>query len=86
MSVETFEGYLGSAYTSPDPAIQQAASNAAMYTNMFKEGQLSKEEYQQVMSDIATQARINQSMNDLERLEMLNTAVNGLINLASLAG
>jgi len=86
MSVETYEGYLGQAYTSPDPAVKQAASDAAQYTNMFKAGQLSKEEYQQAIADIATSARINQSMNDMTNLEMLNTAINGLINLASLVG
>ena len=53
---------------------------------MFKAGQLSKEEYQQAIADIATSARINQSMNDMTNLEMLNTAINGLINLASLVG
>jgi hypothetical protein len=86
MTVETFQGQLGHAFTSPDPAIQQAAQEANQYTEMFKQGQLSKEEYQQLMADIATSARINQSMNDMSRLEMLNIAINGLINLASLTG
>jgi hypothetical protein len=84
MSIETFQGQLGQAFTSPDPAIQQAATEANQYTEMFKEGQLSKDEYQQTMADISTKARINQSMNDLASLEMLNTAINGLINLATL--
>jgi len=86
MSVETFQGQLGQAFTSPDPAIQQTAQEANQYTEMFKQGQLSKDEYQQLMADLATSARINQSMNDMNNLEMLNTAINGLINLASLAG
>jgi hypothetical protein len=86
MSVETFQGQLGQAFTSPDPAVQQAASNANQYTEMFKAGQLSKDEYMQAMADLANSARINQSMNDMSNLEMLNTAINGLINLASLAG
>ena len=86
MSVETYEGYLGQAYTSPDPAVKQAASDAAQYTNMFKAGQLSKEEYMQAIADLNNTARIQQSMNDLANLEMLNTAINGLITLASLAG
>jgi hypothetical protein len=84
MSVETFQGQLGRAFTSQDPAIQQAATEANQYTEMFKEGQLNKDEYQQAMADISTKARINQSMNDLASLEMLNTAINGLINLATL--
>jgi len=86
MTVEHNQQLLGQAYASPDPAIREAASNAQQYTEMFKQGQLSKDEYQQAIADLAIQARINQSMNDLSRLEMLNTAINGLINLASLAG
>jgi hypothetical protein len=53
---------------------------------MFKQGQLSKDEYMQAMADIATSARINQSMNDMSNLETLNSAITGLINLASLVG
>lgn len=86
MTVETYQGQLGQAYTSPDPAIQQAAAEANQITELFKAGQINKEEYQQLMADLVTTARINQSMNDLARLEMLNTAINGLINLASLVG
>ena len=86
MTVETYQGQLGQAHTSPDPVIQQAAADANQITELFKAGQISKDEYQQLMADLAVTARINQSMNDLARLEMLNTAINGLINLASLAG
>ena len=52
MSVETYQGQLGQAYTSPDPAIQQAASTANQYTEMFKAGQLTKEEYMQAVADL----------------------------------
>ena len=86
MSVETYQGQLGQAYTSPDPAIQQAASTANQYTEMFKAGQLTKDEYMQAVADLNNTARIQQSMNDMANLEMLNTAINGLITLASLAG
>jgi hypothetical protein len=86
MSVEIFQGQLGQAFSSPDPAVQQAANNANQYTEMFKQGQLSKDEYMQAMADIATSARINQSMNDMSNLETLNSAITGLINLASLVG
>lgn len=86
MSIEHNQQLLGQANTSPDPVIRQAAETANEYTELFKSGQLSKEEYQQLMADIAVTARINQSMNDMERLQMLNTAITGLINLASLVG
>jgi class 3 adenylate cyclase len=85
MSVESFQGQLGQAFTSPDPAIQQAANTANQYTEAFKQGQISKDEYTQLMADINNSARISQSMNDLSNLEMLNTAITGLITLASLA-
>jgi len=85
MSVESFQGQLGQAFTSPDPAIQQAANTANQYTEAFKQGQISKDEYMQLMADINNSARISQSMNDLSNLEMLNTAITGLITLASLA-
>ena len=52
----------------------------------MKTGQISRDEYVQLISDLNNTARINQSMNDMANLEMLNTAINGLINLASLAG
>jgi hypothetical protein len=85
MSVESYQGQLGQAFTSPDPAIQQAANTANQYTEAFKQGQISKDEYMQLMADINNSARISQSMNDLSNLEMLNTAITGLITLASLA-
>lgn len=86
MSVEHNQYLLGEAHTSQDPVIKQAAATANEYTELFKSGQLSKDEYQQLMADIAITARINQSMDDMARLAMLNTAITGLINLASLTG
>lgn len=86
MSAETYQGQLGQAYTSQDPVIKQAAATANQYTEMFKQGQLTKEEYMQAIADLNNTARIQQSMNDMANLEMLNTAINGLITLASLAG
>jgi hypothetical protein len=86
MSIETQQGQLGQAYTSPDPAIQQAAATANQYTEMYKAGQLSKDEYTQALADLNNTARISQTMNDMANLETLNTAINGLITIASLAG
>jgi hypothetical protein len=85
MNIQQHEQQLGQAYTSNDPAIKDTALSANQYTQMFKGGELTKEEYIQAMSDLATQARINTSMNDLANLEMLNTAITGLITLATLA-
>ena len=70
---------------SSDPNVHQAAQTANQYTEMFKAGQMSKDEYVQLMSDIARTNEINKSTGHLEMLEYMNVAINGLITLASLA-
>ena len=85
MSVEQFQQQLLSAYGgSQDPAVQSTAQQANQYTELFKTGQLSKDEYLQSMADIQRVAMVHRSMDNLEAMEYLNTAINGLINLASL--
>lgn len=86
MSVEHYQQQLLSAYGgTQDPAIQGAAQTANQYTEMFKSGQMTKEEYMQLMEDIKSTAIINKSMDNMEVLEYMNVAINGLINLANLA-
>jgi hypothetical protein len=50
---------------------------------MCKAGQISKEEYVELIKDIQRQINIQASMAELESMEKLNTAINGLINIAS---
>ena len=84
MSIELHQGQLRDISTS-DPVLSEAAGAAFNYTEMCKRGEISREEYVELVADIQRQANINQSMNDLETLEKLNTAINGLITLAKLA-
>jgi len=85
MSVEQFQQQLLSVYGgSQDPMVQNTAQQANQYTELFKTGQLSKDEYLQAMADIQRVAMVHRSMDNLEAMEYMNTAINGLINLASL--
>jgi len=87
MSVELHQQQLGECYNgSQDPDLKQAAEQANQYTEMLKAGQISREEFVQLMEDLKSTAIINKNMDDMRVLEHLNTAINGLINLAKLAG
>jgi hypothetical protein len=86
MSVEQLQQQLGECFNgSQDPNVQQAAQTANQYTEMFKAGQLSKDEYTQLIADIARTNEINKSVDNQQVLEYMNVAINGLITLASLA-
>jgi hypothetical protein len=87
MSVEQFQQQLGECFHgSQDPNVQQAAQVANQYTEMLKTGQISKDEFTQLMEDVKSTAIINKTMENMQVLEYLNTAITGLINLAKLAG
>jgi hypothetical protein len=73
----TFEG-------SNDPAVRGSANIANHYTELFKTGQISKEEYLQLMEDISHSNNINKNMENLALMEQMNVAINGLISLAKL--
>jgi hypothetical protein len=86
MSVEQLQQQLGECFNgSQDSNVQQAAQTANQYTELFKQGQLSKDEYTQLMSDIARTNEINKSVDNQQVLEYMNVAINGLITLASFA-
>ena len=85
MSVEQHQKELLESYNgSPDPKVQESAHTANQYTEMFKAGEISKEEYIQMMEDIIRVNNINRSMDNMQVMEHMNVAINGLINLASL--
>jgi len=86
MSVEQHQQALEVSYNgSQDPNVQQAASTANQYTEMLKTGQITKDEYVQLMEDIVRTNNINKNVDNQQVLEYMNTAINGLITLASLA-
>jgi hypothetical protein len=85
MSVEQHQQALLQSYQgSNDPNVQVAAEQANNYTEMFKTGQLNKDEYVELMKDIERTNNINKSVHNQEILVYMNTAINGLINLALL--
>jgi hypothetical protein len=51
---------------------------------MCKSGQISKEEYTELVEDVQRTVNIRANMADLEGMERLNTAINGLITIAKL--
>jgi len=85
MSVEQHQQALLESYQGTnDPKVQESARAANEYTELLKSGQVSKDEYIQMMQDIIRVNNINRSVDNMQVLEHMNTAINGLINLASL--
>lgn len=85
MSVEQYQQQLQSAYSgSQDPDVQSTAQQANQYTELFKSGQISKDEYLQTMADLQRVAMIQRSIDNMQAMEYLNTAITGLITLAGL--
>ena len=65
---------------SQNPAMQNAISLAANYTNMVNNHQLSVSEYQELLQDIHRSVNIYEAMVDLSVKEQFNTVINKLIN------
>jgi polyhydroxyalkanoate synthesis regulator phasin len=86
MSVDQHQQALLESYNgSTDPLVQEAAQTANQYTEMYKSGQISKDEYTQAMQDIVRTNNINKNVANQQVMEYMNTAITGLISLASLA-
>lgn len=85
MSVENFQQQLYNCQNAAqDPLTQKIAATANELTEMFKTGQLTKEEYVQIMADLSREQVIDESVGNMELSENINVAINGLINLAKL--
>jgi hypothetical protein len=84
MSVDHYQSQLVACSTGGDVMSQQAAETANQYTEMFKSGQISKDEYVELMADIARTNEINKSVANVQLMEYMNVAINGLISLASM--
>ena len=86
MSIEQYQLQLESACNrSLDLDVQTTAQQINQYTEMFKIGQLSRDEYVQTLADLQRVAMIHRTMDNMESMEHLNAAITGLISLASLA-
>ena len=67
-----------------NPEANSAAEEVNQLTEAVKSGQLSRAEFIELVKDIQHRINIHQNMSELETLEKINTAINGLINLASM--
>lgn len=83
MSIEHHQSLLAS-ISSSNPNINAATQQVQELTEMCKAGQISREEYAELVLDVQRQVNIQENMAELEAMERLNTAINGLINIAKL--
>jgi polyhydroxyalkanoate synthesis regulator phasin len=81
MSIEYNQSLLAS-ISSQNPDVNTAAQQVNELTEMCKAGQISQEEYGELIADVQRQINIQASMAELEAMETLNTAINGLIMIA----
>ena len=85
MSIEQYQQQIESAYNeSTDLDVQTTAQQINQYTEMFKIGQLSRDEYVQTLADLQRVVMIHRTMENMECMQSLNSAITGLISLASL--
>lgn len=81
MSIEYNQSLLAS-ISSQNPDVNAAAQQVNQLTEMCKSGQISQEEYVELVADVQRQVNIQANMAELEAMETLNTAINGLIMIA----
>jgi hypothetical protein len=70
---------------SRNPEVTDAAAKIHEYTDLCIKGEISREEYIELIKDVQRELNINQHMVEEDNLILMNTAINGLVNLASLA-
>jgi len=83
MSIEYNQSLLAS-ISSSNPNISAAAQQVNELTEMCKRGEISQEEYAELILDVQRQVNIEANMAELEAMERLNTAINGLVSIAKL--
>lgn len=71
-------------YNTGDPAMQDLANRALSYKQALEQQQVSADEYQAMITDLYHEKNINESVQDLQLKEHINTTMNALIALASL--
>ena len=81
MTIEYNQSLLAS-ISSQNPDVNAAAQQVNQLTEMCKSGQISQEGYVELIADVQRQINIQANMAELEAMEMLNTAINGLIMIA----
>ena len=84
MTIEYNQSLLAS-ISSSNPDINAATQQVNELTEMCKRGEISKDEYTELVLDVQRKVNIEANMAELEAMERLNTAINGLITIAKLA-
>jgi hypothetical protein len=85
MTLEEHQEQLSQVYfSSQDPAVKAGAEITNQYTELLKQNQLSKAEYLQLIADVRNTTNITMMINEMANLELLNTAINGLIDVVTL--
>lgn len=82
MTIEYNQSLLAS-ISSQNPDVNAAAAQVNELTEMCKRGEISKEEYAELIADVQRQINIQANMAELESMEKLNVAINGLITIAT---
>lgn len=81
MTIENHQSLLASIISS-NPNVNAAAQQVNGLTEMYKRGEINQEEYSSLIEDVQRQINIQANMTDLDSMEKLNTAINGLITLS----
>lgn len=82
MSLDHLQQLLAQCAGSENAAVREAAETAQHYTEMLKAGEISRDEYIDMLDDSNRHVIIDQNMAEMGAKETLNTAINGLITLA----
>jgi polyhydroxyalkanoate synthesis regulator phasin len=69
---------------SQNPAVNEEVKAIYEYTDLLAAGKISKEEYTELVLDIQRTLDINKQYIEQDKLNTINTCINGLINAASL--
>jgi polyhydroxyalkanoate synthesis regulator phasin len=83
MTIEYNQSLLAS-ISSSNPDLLAAAAEVNELTEMCKRGEISQQEYAELIQDVQRKINIQANMAELEAMERLNTAINGLISIAKL--
>jgi len=83
MSIEYNQSLLAS-ISSSNPDINAAALEIKQLTEMCMSSQITKEEYIELCEDVQRKVNIQANMAELEAMERLNIAINGLISIAKI--
>ena len=71
-------------FNTGDPSMQDLANRALALKQALEQGEISPSEYKEMITDLYHEKNINESVQDLQLKEHINSAMNALINLASL--